>query len=99
MTWTTAVSISSASSRRRPVDGGSRVPLAGRGLGVEPGGELGPYFLALVEVGSDQGRGARLDQRPAGRQAPGGGGPLDDRVRARRPARRPSAGDRQRRPG
>ena len=51
--------------------GGRRVPLAGDGLGVEPGRDVGPDDVALVEVEARL-RAARLDQRAARRQAPRG---------------------------
>jgi hypothetical protein len=64
--------------RRGPVDGGGGVPLAGQGLGVELGGDVGPDLVPPVEVGQAQGRAAVLDEGAPGGQPPGGRGAVDD---------------------
>ena len=55
---------------RRPVDTRGRVPLPGRRLGVQAGGQFRPHLATLVEIGAVQGRTAGLDEGTPGGQPP-----------------------------
>jgi hypothetical protein len=67
--------------RRGPVDRGCRVPLAGEGLGVQLGDDVGPDLVAAVQIGVLQRRAAVLDEGAPGGEAPRVRGAVDDSVR------------------